>query len=1506
MGWLLAGILLLVWLRTRHRLKALTELASWQANSATSPKPEMSAALSQRQVCELSVLRLELDHLRAAETIPAARYAELTEHIDAVLATVVQQSWATPHSLAWVQSRDAAWALLLQHRVMLPAQPPWHETTETGGVDMQALAPPAHLYDDVAQSVAVPPLSMAAEAAISEGVAPSVPVPASHTPELPLYDGVEPELETPSDYALEPRPPSAVERALQAVSGWPALLIPLMVQNIGWFIGGFCFVAGSVFLVSYTTGFAKSLTIFSVLFTYTVLVLWAGYQLCRRRPELVASSQVLLTIGVLLVPLNIAAAVRLIVTGLPAVGPVALGCLAAALCLGGLYYAILMVSGMVDRTLQGRHPQLFLALAAMQLTVPLLTLWPFWPVLALLHIVLLGLLLYGLTRLLPDWLHAIFVEHRHITYYAAGTLVYAALVSFVHLTWGSQGPLALPAGYYGPFLMLLSGVLFYVDAQLKQWAKRDTFLSRLSFAIYGLSLLALFAGVGTPVAQVMTLVLAIALYATVMWQYVTLPPLYLLLGCSGWLYHTVVLSRVPFAGYFLASAPGLAGLYFGSWRALRLQSPVIAQMSYRIWVLAVLGLAGWSVGHGQPGPVAMATSLMVVALAFLGPRYMPVPLFHSLPCRRGKSTPQSDTSGYGHRSAWGYAGMLAAVVAVAYTPRWLGLAWATQLATGWLVLAELWTLMGLRRLQPNRPQLPSAATCGAEVWLNGALLTLFLCVVAIVGFGGMDITANRALPLLLALGGGALLQISWNLGNQGLCYGALLFWGASGIVVKLAYFPAPGSGATALSAALIVWTMLWWLERNPPEAMALLREHAEMRMQTAPPPVLLGCWPTSFRPYPDMIRRPFEHAMLLLGGVGLLQVAKHFWAGELSWSGVASAILATILVVLLAGRFRWTWLLPPAIGLGLGSALGMAYKLGATTAAGLSLVGTLYAIGLWRIGLWLWGHPLVAHCCRLLRLRGNRHALEPTTYGSAFVIMFLSLLVPLGHHGLFTPRLSLLCSLVAGMVFLWLSAQRYRYRLHAYLLLGTGAFSAVLCYLWSFYTDVSPNFPVDRWSALATDPGFGLTLILVALGLWVIARVITCHAVSQNAARADASIDAAPYVYLTPLRVVAVALALIAAVQQLGLAWLASFGVADAGQSLSILVLGLSSVTLLLANHGLGKPVLSFAGIFGGALAALWVQGLVVHGSPVCSLALLEPICADQWFHLALSAGIAACLARYLSRDPRREQLYVQPLYLVAATAYLWALLGATVLFITAPTRLTAPLPWLLLTLSVALIPVVDRSPKTAVVRGLGIGLLLTGSVVRALAINGWHTADGFVLTGWAFALWGLANFALPHYNAHWPQWRIASDAWPWFGLSILGILFAGWWNHWPDEPWDRPLLFGGYLTACALYLFLMLRNSRWAGMPWLAVLALLGGGVVFNLAWVQGPDLTTSTLLLCMGLGSLAWLNLLLWGVSWGGGGGGGGGGPPPPPPPPRLAWPGTITTSAARYWCGPWSAYS
>src|SRR5262245_55842412 len=412
------------------------------------------------------------------------------------------------------------------------------------------------------------------------------------------------------------------------MAGWPALLAPFLVQNIGWFIGGLCFVAGSIFLVTYTTGFAKTLTSFAVLSVYTLLLLWAGYQIRRRQPALEMSSNALLILGLLLVPLNVTAAVRLLLTAQMSPGLLALGLLATALGVGGLYVTAMLVSSVLDRTLQHQHPRIFLALAAVQLAVPLLALRPFWPLLMLCQGVVLALLAYGVVFFTRDWLHAIFIERRILAYYAAGTLVYAALVSFVHVTWGYQEVLRLPPGYYGPLLIVVCGLLFYVDAHLKQWRQQAAVLSHLSFGLYGLSIIALLLAVKTPPALLCTLILAVVLYGFVTWQYATLPPLYLLLGCAGWLYYEVILHHLPYAWYFVGSLPAWVGLWAASRWALRQRATTFALVGYRVLVVAMLSVAAWSVVQAQPGWVALATALLVMVGAFATPRVLPMPLFN--------------------------------------------------------------------------------------------------------------------------------------------------------------------------------------------------------------------------------------------------------------------------------------------------------------------------------------------------------------------------------------------------------------------------------------------------------------------------------------------------------------------------------------------------------------------------------------------------------------------------------------------------------------------------------------------------------------------------------------------------------------------------------------------------------------------------------------------------------------------------------------------------------------
>jgi hypothetical protein len=156
---------------------------------------------------------------------------------------------------------------------------------------------------------------------------------------------------------------------------------------------------------------------------------------------------------------------------------------------GGLYVTATLVSGILDRTLQRQHPRIFW-LASVQLAVPVLAQFPFWPPLVVCQLACCLPYWRGVVLFTQDWLHAIFIERRKLAYYAAGTLVYAALVSFVHVTWGYQEALVLPPGYYGPLLIVVCGLLFYVDAHLKHWQQQAAVLSHLSFGLYGLSIIA--------------------------------------------------------------------------------------------------------------------------------------------------------------------------------------------------------------------------------------------------------------------------------------------------------------------------------------------------------------------------------------------------------------------------------------------------------------------------------------------------------------------------------------------------------------------------------------------------------------------------------------------------------------------------------------------------------------------------------------------------------------------------------------------------------------------------------------------------------------------------------------------------------------------------------------------------------------------------------------------------------------------------------------------------------
>ena len=301
MGWLMACLFAVLLWRTRRQLKALLR-ATPSATEAASAQPALASyqnvPLAYQHLHNLVVLSLELNRLRAAGTLDPAQYADLTAQVDTLWTNIVRHLGAAPQSRAWHEARTAAWELLVD-QYMRREPPPWAEETappspvETREADI--FTTPAHLQEELLHRVEIPPLPAAAWT--------PPPAPPVTVPEVPeaVAEAAQPvsaasplSAEDTASYAWEPTAPSALERAMQAMAGWPALIAPFLVQNIGWFIGGLCFVAGSIFLVTYTTGFAKTLTSFAVLSVYTLLLLWAGYQIRRRQPALEVSSSALL------------------------------------------------------------------------------------------------------------------------------------------------------------------------------------------------------------------------------------------------------------------------------------------------------------------------------------------------------------------------------------------------------------------------------------------------------------------------------------------------------------------------------------------------------------------------------------------------------------------------------------------------------------------------------------------------------------------------------------------------------------------------------------------------------------------------------------------------------------------------------------------------------------------------------------------------------------------------------------------------------------------------------------------------------------------------------------------------------------------------------------------------------------------------------------------------------------------------------------------------------------
>jgi hypothetical protein len=854
------GVALLISRRKRRRAEAAT--AEHETAAAGPARPgDGVGELAPRDVTSLLLLQLELRQQVAAGGLDGDEHEGLARSLDAVWARQLERAGFEPDSGKWRSRRDEAWNVFVRQQGEPPGQPPWRsgapESDELEWLELE-------LPDAPAEPTAEPPSTAAARrapaartlraasaAAPAEPQRPATPVagapapaegetasparpgqwqPASPPAAAPLPTrSVTPQPPAPAEpagtgaFAFEPAEPSALGKVIETVSGWPKLAAPFLIQNVGWFIGGFCFVAGTLFLLSVTTGYVNALVILASLAVYTGFLLWAGYAIRRKSPELRTSGNVLLTIGMLLAPLNLTAGVHLVSAGVGSMPALALGIVLAASQCVGILVAARLVNALMDRALPARHAQLFAALCALQLAAPLVAWTDHWLWVAAAHAATLALVAWGLLAFAGDWIRSIFLDRRLIAYYAAGLLVFAAVVSFVQLARAYPAP--LPPGYLGPYLMALCAMLFYVDATLKEWTKKHPFLSRFTFGLYGLSVLALLLCFNAPVPRTVSLVLAVATYGQVLWRYSSVPALYLLLAAFGWLYGSIALEPLAREYHLLASLPGLAGL-FALMRWAERRSVALATVCLRAFGLAFVGLTAWSLFHGEPGPAAFATG----AAATVGVFYA----LSSAPWLLRASFDGDARDAVINPAPWYYAVAALAAVTLAYAPALPWLSWSNQLAFALLGLASVavWIALRLRA---------GASTVRTEASLNSALVLIAAAVLLGAGAAAARFPLTPTLALLLMLAGCLTAWLSIELGARWMFYGVLAALGVTALIVKRTYFPAPSYGTGELVGVLAIWVLVWWLDRRQDEADAWADE-APGNDEPTPAPMRVLWW----------------------------------------------------------------------------------------------------------------------------------------------------------------------------------------------------------------------------------------------------------------------------------------------------------------------------------------------------------------------------------------------------------------------------------------------------------------------------------------------------------------------------------------------------------------------------------------------------------------------------------------------------------------------------------------
>ncbi|SEH07092.1 hypothetical protein [Candidatus Venteria ishoeyi] len=1010
----------------------------------------------------LLLLRQKLSSQYQQDIIDEKEYQTLTDALNPLLDEATQAIPTTPTqrkreiAAAWllVEARLKQHAEQQQHK---PHQKPTQARTETPSIPTPAHGNEISTEIDEAD-FELPDTPVRSEAAPKTVEKPAYSPYASDTPisSAPAYKHIQvptqPHVPTPARAVPTPArvvPTPAHGNEVKQPNRWQQLqnqsqrwllniLLPFLWQNIGWFIGGFCLVSGSIFLVTYTSGYNKALAVLGVLLFYTALMFWGGYQIQRHYPKKYQTSQTLLILGILLIPLNFATATRLILLadGLMQ-GTLAL--VLSVLTLFGLGFAARLASGLMQRSLNQTHAPLFILLSSLQFGLPVLLLLPHWSSLMAAHVVLLAVLAYALWSFSTGWLYTLYEEKKQLAWYVVGTLVYSSVISFVHLTWSATQN--LPNGYFGPFLMALCALLLYADLQIKAHIDKKIWLNSLSFVLYALPVVALLLAL-LPDAQIasallplsLVLLLACLFYATLLWHSLSLPPLALLLTSFSALYAIWVLRFTPADTHFLLSLPGLAAI-LGLYRvALKRQAESVARQIQHFLLGLIPVLVLWSLWQASPSWSSMLTPLSAVLALMLVLR---IPL-------TSLSTLQKTSAAWRWKC---YLPLLFMVLTLAYTPVWTAL-WSQQFSAALLLLSTLWVLWAIKIRDLAQ------TICHSEVLVNASLLSL--SAATLLAFYHLDggFTAN-----LLMSGGALLLLLSLSFRSRFLLVSALLAWAVSAVLF-IQFYNIVTTGQSGFILAILLFMLLWWLERRQEsQIMAVDLDNKDTENWRLSLLWLLPLRASDYSSKTEMVLPVLQWSFVLLWLFGTAKlIGSLFFAGNTfttpaelwlmlslpaQWFPVLA--LAMLVTLIQAGRSRY---LSPLIPLATLFAVVLLCSLSAPLLDISLLRLAVISIALWLVGTalahqgsWLWntlgwrgGYDRLDS-----RVGGGTFATELYLHWSVALLLLFALLSSFAFPELGISNVLL----VLNILFFAVTGQRYQLSAHAYLVV---AGISVLCF----------------------------------------------------------------------------------------------------------------------------------------------------------------------------------------------------------------------------------------------------------------------------------------------------------------------------------------------------------------------------------------------------------------------------------------------------------------------------